>query len=411
MSQLNIKKIRQNYPALNQTINGKKPIYFDGPGGAQVPVCVTDAMVHYLHYANSNLLNSPFFSVQRTHETLAKARQNAADFVNATSPNEIIFGGSMTALTAHLSRSISHEWQAGDEIIVSELDHYSNVSFWQMAARDRGVVCHIAPINLSNGTLDTQKLLNLINTKTKFIAFTLASNLTGSRTDAATLIAAAKAVNAHVYVDAVHAAPHFLPDVQALDCDYLACSAYKFSGPHLGFVYGKSEHLNRLTPYKVEPASQQPPESWEMGTKSFEALAGFNAIIAFMQSFSTKATEGRAALSEFYTQLRAHETALTEQFLHLSSQTPSLTLYGITNPARMDERSPTFAFTLKQKDSLAISNHLAENLISTGSGNFYAKGVIDAYQLADSGGVVRAGCLLYTTADEIDALFACLKML
>lgn len=410
MTQLDIEKIRANFPALNQLIDGKNPIFLDGPGGTQVPKSVTAAMSNYLEHYNSNLLNSPFFAVQKTHEVLAQARSKAATFVNAPKPEDIIFGQSMTAITAHLSRSISRNWQAGDEIIVSAAEHYSNVSFWQMAAADKGVKFHIAPIKTDDCTLDYEQLEKLVSDKTKLIAFTLASNVTGSRTDAPRIIKIAKAVGAITYVDSVHAAPHFLPDVQALDCDFLACSAYKFYGPHLGFVYGKPEHLQSLTPYKVEPAPTSSPECWEMGTKSFEALAGLCAAFDYMCSFNSESNM-RAALKLFYNDVFAYEKTLIKEFIEQANKDPKLKIYGITDLDRLDERTPTFAFTLDGHHPQAVSDHLANNGISTGSGNFYAKSVIAALELADSGGIVRAGCLHYNTIDELYRLFETLKKL
>lgn len=410
MAFFDIQHIRSHFPALHQQVEGRTPIFLDGPGGTQVTQSVLDAMSEYLGLYNSNLMNSPFFAVKKTHEVVAEARQKAAAFVNAPQPESMIFGASMSALTAHLSRSISREWQAGDEIIVTALDHYSNVSFWKMAAEDKGVTCHIAPIRTEDCTLDTEALEKLISPKTKLIAFTLASNVTGSRTDAERIIEAAKAVGALTYVDSVHAAPHFLPNVQALDCDFLACSAYKFGGPHLGFVYGRLGLLRKLTPYKVEPAPSTPPECWEMGTKSFEALAGLSACIDYMASFHENRPL-REALIAFYHDVAQHEQQLAERFIHRAENVKGMKIYGITDKTRCHKRSATFGFRIEGKDPLDISNRLAEAGISTGSGHFYAKGVIDALELADKGGIVRAGFVHYNTGEELDALFEVLETL
>lgn len=403
-------KIRAHFPALHQQINRKNPIFLDGPGGTQVPKAVPEAMVNYLQYSNSNLLNSDFFAVKHTHKIVADARAKAAAFVNAPRAEDIIFGQSMSAITSHLSRSISYEWNKGDEIIVTALEHYSNVSFWQRAAQDRGVVCHIAPIKTDDCTLDIEHLERLISPRTKLIAFTLASNVTGSRTDAARIISAAKSVGALTYIDSVHAAPHYLPDVQALDCDFLACSAYKFYGPHLGFVFGKQQHFERLIPYKVEPAPSTSPECWEMGTKSFEALAGLSATIDYMASYA-KAADLRQSLTAFYDELFIYEQSLSQHFLARAEEIAGMKIYGITDTSRLDKRTPTFGFTIDGHHPQFISDYLADAGIITGAGNFYAKSVIDTLGLEDTGGIVRAGCVHYNTSGEIDQLFELLEKL
>ncbi|MDG1287177.1 MAG: cysteine desulfurase-like protein [Rickettsiales bacterium] len=410
MAHFNLDKIRKNFPALNQKINGQVPLFLDGPGGTQVPQSVSDAMADYLLHFNSNLLNSPFFAVQKTHEVLAAARQKSATFVNAPRPEDIIFGASMSTTTAHLSRSIAREWKAGDEIIVSALDHFSNVSFWQMAAEDKGVTCHVARVDTETCTLDIDHLESLLSDKTKLVAFTLASNVSGSRVDAPRIIKAAQAVGALTYVDSVHAAPHFLPDVQALDCDFLACSAYKFSGPHLGFIYGKQSHFESLTPYKVEPAPTASPECWETGTKNFEALAGFSAIIDYMASYHLDLPL-RAALEGFYADLAIHERTLSNAFLERASHISGFKIYGITDPTKLDQRSSTFAFTLEGHSPQTVSDHLAHANISTGAGNFYAKGLVEALGLTDKGGITRAGFVHYNTMDELNRFFEVLEEL
>ncbi len=410
MTGFDLAHIRAQFPALNQMVDGKAPIFLDGPGGTQVPKSVTQAMSDYLNHTNSNLLNSPFFAVQKTHEILAKARQKASTFVNAPRADDIIFGQSMSAVTAHLSHSIAREWKVGDEIIVSALDHFSNVSFWQMAAEDKGVTCHITRVDTESCTLDIDHLESLLSDKTKLVAFTLASNVSGSRVDASRIIKAAQAVGALTYVDSVHAAPHFLPDVQALDCDFLSCSAYKFGGPHLGFVYGKQKHFESLTPYKVEPAPTASPECWETGTKSFEALAGLSAIIDYMASFYPDLPL-RAALTNFYADMATHEQALSKAFLERAAQISGFKTYGLTDLAKLDQRSSTFAFTLDGHSPQEVSDHLAHANISTGAGNFYAKGLIEALGLADKGGIGRAGFVHYNIMDELEYFFEVIEQL
>lgn len=279
-------KIRPLFPALNIQTGGVAPVYFDGPGGTQVPKVVIDAMGAAMAGGSCNTMNSPFFAVQKSHDIVREAREKGAAFVNAESPDEIVFGANMSTITAHISRSVAREWKPGDEIILTALDHFANVSYWTQAAEDRGVKVHIVPVRPDDCTLDYERYESFLSGKTKLVAFTLASNVCGSLSDAKRIIRAAHNVGAMTYADAVHYAPHMLPDVRGLDCDFLACSPYKFYGPHLGMLYGKIEHLKRLKPYKVALAPDAPPECWETGTKSFEALAGFNASIDYIASCS-----------------------------------------------------------------------------------------------------------------------------
>ncbi|HAG38905.1 MAG TPA: cysteine desulfurase-like protein, partial [Pseudoalteromonas sp.] len=282
---MNIAQLREQFPALIQTVDGKSPIFLDGPGGSQVPQSVLNAMTAYLGHYNSNL-GGAFFSSDKTVELMANARQAAADLLNAPSAQNIVFGPNMTSLTFSFSRAISRIWQAGDEIIVTNADHFSNVSSWQQAAQDKGAKVQTALINEADCSLDMAQFESLLNSNTKLVAVTYASNTTGSINDIKRIIELAHAVGALVYVDAVHYAPHELVDVQALDCDFLACSAYKFFGPHLGMVYGKTQHLEGFTPYKVEPAKDVAPGRWETGTQSFEALAGFIAAVDYIAAIS-----------------------------------------------------------------------------------------------------------------------------
>lgn len=394
---LDITTIRAQFPALNQIMNGSAPVFLDGPGGTQVPQSVLNAMVDYLGKSNSNLLNSDFFAVKRTHEVVRTARENAAALLNAEKPSEIVFGANMTTLTAHISRSIARNWQAGDEIIVTDLDHYANVSFWKQIAVDKGVRVRTVRVKPEACTLDYDHLESLVSTKTKLVAFTLASNICGSLTNAKRIMAAAKSVGAMTYVDGVHYTPHFKPDVRALDCDFIVCSAYKFFGPHLGVLYGKSEHLDRLVPYKVEPASNDSPDRWETGTKSFEALAGFNATIEYLKSLSRTRD-----LHDTYSMISVYERQWSAAFQERASGVSGLKIYGVQG---VEGRTPTFALSHEKLTPQAFSDHLARHNIITGASHFYATGVTDTLSLTEQGGVVRVGALHYNTIDELDRLF------
>ncbi len=403
-------EVRHLFPALNQNINGSAPVFFDGPGGTQVPESVMKAMNGYFLTGSSNLIVSDFFSVRNVRDINKAAREKAAAFVNARSPNEIIFGANMSTLTAHLSRSISREWNAGDEIIVTELDHYSNVSYWKQSAEDRGAKWHAVRVNPEDCTLDYKHLESLLSKKTKFVAFTMASNACGSLSDAPRIIKMAKSVGAMTYVDAVHYSPHYLPDVQKLDCDFLATSPYKFFGPHIGMVYGKTEHLTRLKPYKIEPAVATPPECWETGTQNFEARAGFCAAIDYVASIGEGNTL-REKLQSSYARVAQYEQEWSRRFLERAKGHNRIRIHGITDPKRVHERTATFGITMDGHETLEISNHFAKNNITTGAGSFYGIGVTKALGLLDKGGVVRVGCVHYNTFEEMDRLFDALGQL
>ena len=403
--------VRPFFPALQHHFNGRLPILFDGPGGTQVPSMVIDAMAQYLTTSNSNLGKTPFPTMLATHEVVRNARAAAAAFVNAPSADEIVFGPNMSTITAHLSRSIAREWKEGDDIIVTALDHSANISYWRMAAADRGVKCHIVPLRADDCTLDYAAFEKLISPKTKLVAFGLASNVCGSRSDPARMIRAAKAVGAMTYVDAVHYAPHHLPDVQALECDFLACSPYKFFGPHLGFVYGQRKHLERLLPYKVEPALDVIPDRWETGTKSFEALAGLVAAIEYIASIGGSNGSLRARLQESYKRVEQYEQGWSSAFLQKIKGLNSVRVHGITDHARVNDRTSTFALTFNHHQPQEVSDFLASKNICAPSGTFYGVGVTDTLGLTDKGGVLRVGCVHYNTHQEMDALFEALSEL
>ncbi|MFP3425618.1 cysteine desulfurase-like protein [Pseudoalteromonas sp. SIMBA_162] len=403
---MNIAQLREQFPALMQSVDGKSPIFLDGPGGSQVPQSVLNAMSAYLGHFNSNL-GGAFFSSDKTVELMANARQAAADLLNAPSAQNIVFGPNMTSLTFSFSRAISRDWQAGNEIIVTNADHFSNVSSWQQAAEDKGVKVNTALINEADCSLDMTQFESLLNSKTKLVAVTYASNTTGSINDIERIIELAHAVGALVYVDAVHYAPHELIDVQALDCDFLACSAYKFFGPHLGMVYGKKEHLEGFTPYKVEPAKDVAPGRWETGTQSFEAMAGFIAAVDYIAAISELDDDHtrREKLTAAFAKTKQHEMALSEHFLTRLVNYPRIKLYGIDDFDRLNERTPTFALTFEGLEPRAVSEFLGKQHICVWDGHFYAQGLCKQLNVLDTGGVVRIGCMHYNTVEELDKLF------
>lgn len=400
---------RAQFSALSQTHNDLPVIFLDGPGGSQVPKSVLEAMQAYLGFFNSNL-GGHYFSSQQTTTLMAQARQHAQALLNAESSDNIVFGANMTSLTFQLSRAISRDWQAGDEVIVSALDHYSNVSSWQQAADDKGAVVHQARVDESDCNLDIDHLLSLINDKTKLVALTYASNTTGSIVDVKRVIDAAHSVGAMVYVDAVHYAPHHLVDVQQLGCDFLACSAYKFFGPHVGIAYIAPKWLQTLKPYKVEPATDQGPGRFETGTQSFEGLAGVIAAVNYLAQWGQTHAPLRQRLIESFQLYNQHESAISERFLARLSELDGVKLYGKTQ-ANSELRTPTFALTFENHTPEFIAKKLSERNICVWNGHFYALGLVRQLDLEASGGVVRIGFMHYNTLQEVDILFDELKLI
>ena len=409
---MELQKLRRQFPALMQQVNGQSPIFLDGPGGSQVPQSVLSAMSAYLGYYNSNL-GGAFFSSDKTVDLMNDARQAVADLLNAPSKEQIVFGANMTSLTFSFSRAVSRDWQAGDEVIVTNADHFSNVSSWRQAAEDKGARVQAVKINEADCTLDLAHYKSLLNDKTKLVAVTYASNTTGSINDIKQIVELAHQVGALVYVDAVHYAPHELIDVQALNCDFLACSAYKFFGPHVGIVYGKREHLEGFTPYKVEPAKDVIPGRWETGTQSFEGLAGVIAAIDYIASLSDlpESTPRRERLAQAFANTKEHEMALSAYFLKRLADYPQIHLYGIADESRLAERTPTFALTFEGLAPREVSEFLGKQHMCVWDGNFYAQGLCEQLGVMDKGGVVRIGCMHYNTIEELEKLFSAFEAL
>ncbi|CAI0704031.1 cysteine desulfurase-like protein [Serratia ficaria] len=393
---------RAQFSALRQRHDDRPVIFFDGPGGSQVSQGVLEKMTDYLGKYNANL-GGHYFSSHRTTEVMDHARESVRALLNAPTPDNIVFGMNMTSLTFHLSRIISRSWQAGDEIIVTALDHYANVSSWQQAAADKQVTVHQIPLEPADCSLDAARLCARITAKTRLVAVSYASNVTGSIVDIKAITEAAHRVGAQVYVDAVHYAPHNLIDVQALGCDFLVCSAYKFFGPHIGMAYIAPQWLQRLQPYKVEPATDLGPGRFETGTQSFEGLAGVTAAIDYLAQWGTPGAPLRQRLQESFVDYHRHEERLCRHFLQRLRQLGGVRLYGCPQ-ADSHRRTPTFALTFSGHAPEAIARRLGQHNICVGSGHFYALGLIQQLGLQD-GGVLRIGMMHYNTQQEIDVLF------
>ncbi|MDA0117859.1 cysteine desulfurase-like protein [Vibrio sp. T11.5] len=401
--------VRAQFRALQQSHNDLPVMFLDGPGGSQVPNGVLEAMTAYLGFFNSNL-GGHYFSSAHTTDLMKLARESAQALLNAESSDNIVFGANMTSLTFQLSRAISRKWQAGDEIIVTSLDHYSNVSSWQQAADDKQATVLQARVNEQDCSLDIEHLLSLISPKTKLVALTYASNTTGSIVDVKRVVEAAHNVGAMVYVDAVHYAPHHLVDVQQLGCDFLACSAYKFFGPHVGVAYVAPKWLHALQPYKVEPATNTGPGRFETGTQSFEGLAGVIAAVKYLAQWGNDGDDLRTRLIDSFQQFNQHESAISERFLARFAELKGVTLLG-RNEANSELRTPTFALTFDHHAPEEIAKKLGKRNICVWNGHFYALGLVRQLGLEESGGVVRIGFMHYNTLEEVDILFDELKLI
>lgn len=385
-------------------------IFFDNPGGTQVPERVIEAVGQYYRTSNANV-GGAFATSRRTDAHVAAARQALADLLGAPDPATIVVGASMTALTFHLARSLAQTIQPGDEIIVTNLDHDANVSPWT-DLEAVGATIRVADINAPDATLSVAAVTALLRPgKTRLVAVTHASNAVGTIPDVAAITQAAHAAGALVFVDAVQFVPHGPVDVAALDCDFLACSAYKFFGPHVGVLYGKREHLERLTPHKVRPAKNAIPYRWETGTLNHEGLAGVTAAVEYLASLAGSGGAGdqRTALTQAMHAVNAYERTLSAYLLAGLARFPDISVHGITDPARLNERVPTVAWTWPRLSARATCEFLAERAdLCAWSGNYYALALMERLGLEETGGAVRIGLAHYNTVAEIDILLATL---
>ena len=402
-------ELRALFPSLGQQVAGRTAVFLDGPGGTQVPRPVMEAMTAYLSRDNANL-GGAFATSQRTMEGVTAARRDMAEFLHAARLEEIVFGQNMTSLTFSLSHALRRTWKAGDEVIVTSLDHDANVAPWTQAAADAGAVVRTWEFDQGSFHLRLEELEPLLNERTRLVAFTHASNIIGSIPGVAAAIPLVreKAPGAMVFVDAVHHTPHNPVDVQALDCDFLACSAYKFCGPHLGILYGKHEHLERLPAYKVRASTDLPPGKWETGTQSFESIAGLRACLGYLARLGgNDAAPGR--FDRAMNAVKDYEAGLSRQFLESAPAIPGLRLYGVREPADVDRRTPTFGITLEGWTPRETAERLGEQGIFVGDGHYYAIHVVDRLGLADRGGVVRLGFAHYNTPEEVERVLGALS--
>jgi len=400
-----VDEIRRQFPALERVHNGHPVAYFDGPGGTQVPRPVVDAMADYLFHHNANT-HWLYPTSEETDALLQRARERFGEFFNA-SADEIAFGQNMTTLTFHLARGLGREWGAGDEIVITELDHHGNVAPWRALAKERGVTVRSVKMNTSDGRLDWRDLERQLSSKTRLLAIGAASNALGTITDVRGAAELAHAAGALVFVDAVHLAPHEMIDVRDMNCDFLACSAYKFYGPHVGILYGKRALLERVDVPRLDPAPNTSPERLETGTQNHEGIVGAGAAIEFLAALAPRASTRRDALRRTFEGLRHRGEILLARLWNELATIHGLTLYG---PRPGTPRTPTLSFTMRGRTTDDIARALARRGLFVSNGDFYAATVIE--RLGQSAeGVVRVGCSCYTSAEEVERLIEALRAL
>ena len=394
-----VEEIRAQFPALRRVHQGRPVAYFDGPGGSQVPQGVIDAMADYLAHHNANThWNYP--SSQETDGILAGARAKVANFLNAL-PTEVAFGPNMTTLTFHLARALGRGMTAGDELVVTELDHHGNVGPWEAIARERNLTLRRVPFRLEDGTLDPAQVIGALGPRTRVVAIGGASNALGTVNDVAPVCAVARERGIVSFVDAVHYAPHVLPDVRALGCDFLGCSPYKFHGPHMGVLYGRHDRIVALDVPKLVPAPNEAPERLETGTQNHEGIAGTGAAIDFLAWIAPRATR-RASLEAAFQELHDRGTALFRRLWDGLGALPAVRRFG---PGPDRPRTPTLGFVVTGVPSSVVATYLASKAIWVSHGDFYAATVVERLGLGEEG-LVRAGAACYTTAAEVDRLVA-----
>lgn len=401
-----IDAVRGRFPALSDA-----RVYFDAPGGTQVCAAAIDRMAAHLRAGTAN--SGGAFATSRAVDALSDDAHAAMSDLLGGRAEEIAFGPNMTSLTLAVSRALAREWREGDNLVVTRLDHDANVAPWLLAAADKGVEVRWLDFDPADGRLRYEELPGLLDARTRLVAVGLASNALGTFNDVPAVVAAVRERSkALVYVDAVQAVPHVAIDVTALGCDLLACSSYKFFGPHQGVLWGRAEVLERLPAYKVRPAGDRGAHRFETGTPSFEGQAGMLGTIEHLEWLGAEvdptANSRRARLCAAMAASAAYEHALGERLLAGLARIPGLRLYG---PPTMDGRVPTFAFTLAGHHPDTVAAHLAARDIFCWSGHFYAIEVIRRLGLQDAGGLVRVGLAQYSTADEVDRLIAALEEL
>ena len=402
---IDITSVRSGFPALSRTLDGRTVAYLDGPGGTQVHESVIQAMAGFMERGGSNLHGS-FITSRETDEVVNNARGAVADLFGSD-PNEVVFGQNMTSLTYAVSRALSRTWNPGDNIVVTRLDHDANVAPWMQAARDAAVDVRFVDFNARDGCdLDLGTLDAALDTRTRLVAFTHASNAVGTVTPVTDIVRASHDVGALTYVDAVHHTPHGLVDVAESETDFLVASSYKWFGPHTGCLFGKASVLETISPYKLRPAPDSSPDRWETGTQSFESLAGVAAAVDYIASLGSGNTRRERIISG-YGAIADHETMLSDRFLSGLVSIDGITLYGKATP---EGRTPTFAIDIEGMSPDDVAQRLGNAGCFVWSGDYYAYEVMHELGKAPEG-LVRIGFAHYNTPDEVDRILAELESL
>jgi cysteine desulfurase family protein (TIGR01976 family) len=400
-------ELRASFPALALEVAGRPAVFFDGPAGSQVPVSVIEAMNRHLVQANANT-GGYFATSVASDRFLTEAHRRVAEFLGASDPGEVVFGANMTTLTLALARSMTRLWSEDDEIVVSRMEHDANYTPWAQAVRDAGAKLRHIEVRPDDCTLDLASLDAVLNERTRLVAVGAASNMVGTINPVAEIVERAHAVGATVFVDAVHYAPHRPIDVEAWGADFVTCSAYKFFGPHIGILWGRRRLLEELPVYKLRPASNQLPDRWMTGTQNHEGIAGTVAAIEHIATLGADGTTGRERIVSAFAAIGEYERGLSEQLITGLGAIDGVRIWGITDPARFDERVPTLSITHDRHPPVAIAKRLGEQGIFVWEGNYYALPLSEALGL-EPDGTVRIGLLHYNTAAEVDRLLEAIR--
>jgi cysteine desulfurase family protein (TIGR01976 family) len=392
-----VEEIRSHFPAMERRHHGHPVAYFDGPGGTQVPQSVTAAVSRHLLHHNANC-HWAFPTSVETDAALLAARTALADLLGGRA-SEISFGPNMTTLTFHLGRALGRGWEPGDEVVVTELDHHANIDPWRAVARERDLEIRSVPFDVETGQLEMNALEEVLSSRTRLVAVGAASNALGTINDVARVVELARGVGARVFVDAVHSAPHVLTDVAALGCDFLACSAYKFYGPHVGILWGRQDLMESLDVPKLEPAPEGTPFRFETGTQNHEGIVGAAAAVDFLASLAP-GPDRRSRLARVHECLHARGRQLLERLWSGLQSLGRVRLYG---PPPNAARTPTLSFAVDAHTAVEVARTLADRGVFVSHGDFYALTVARRLGHAEDG-LVRAGCACYTTTEEIDRL-------
>lgn len=411
MANRDINSVRALFPALQRTHQHHPVIYLDGPAGSQVPSSVAEAVSSYLLSTNSNRGAASATAIA-SDEILEAAHQIFADFLGAEDRASVYFGANMTSLTMACSRALAKDWGPGDEIIVTRLDHDANVTPWVLAATEKGATVRHIELHPEDWTLNQDDYRDKLSDRTRLVAIGYASNATGTINPVARMIDQARSVGALTFIDAVHYAPHGRLNVTQLDCDFLACSAYKFFGPHVGIMYGRRELLEDIRPFKLRPSTDTLPGKWMTGTQCHEGIAGAAAAVQYLAQLSQLPESASLCtrLDDAFAFIGTHESELTAALLNGLKEIPALQIHGITDANRLADRAPTFSVTHHSRSPAELAAGLAEQGVYAWAGNHYALPFTEAAGL-EPGGTLRLGALHYNTVAEVRRSLECLREL